>query len=41
MRSRSAAAESAIEGELGSDAVRARPDGINRDIAAAQTGNPI
>jgi len=32
------AAESAIENELGSDAVRARPDGITATLAAAQAG---
>src|SRR5439155_765639 len=34
------AAESAIEDELGSDAVRARPDGITATLAAAQAGQP-
>jgi murein DD-endopeptidase MepM/ murein hydrolase activator NlpD len=35
-----AAAESAIEQELGSDAVRARPDAITATLATAQAGQP-
>ncbi len=34
------AAESAIEHELGSNAVRARPDGITATLVAAQAGQP-